>query len=63
MQRKRTVVNERITACHGVNLVLDLKQKMLKFLVLFSNGSLYLSVFVLEPLLMYFLYCSVAQFV
>ena len=43
------------TACHELNLVLDLNQKVLKFLVFLSNSSLYLSVFVLELLLMYFL--------
>ena len=59
MQREGAVVNGRSAACHGVNSVLDLNQKVSKFLVFLSNGSLYLSVFVLEPLLMYFLYCSV----
>ena len=62
MQRVRTVVNERSTACHGIDLVLDLKQTELKFLVFLSNSSLYLSlfsslsisVFILEALLMYF---------
>ena len=61
MQRERTVVNERSTACHGADLVLDLNQKVLKFLVFLSNRSLYFSVFVLEPLSIYFLYCSVVQ--
>ena len=52
--------SERSTACRGANLGLDLnQQKMLKVLVCFSNSSLYLAIFVLEPLLMYFLYCSV----
>ena len=53
MQREGTVVNGRSTVCHGLNLVLDLNQKVLKFLVFLSNSSLYLLVFVLEPLLMY----------
>ena len=54
MQRERTVANGRSTSCHGLNLVLDLNQKVLnKVLVFLSNSSLYLSVFVLEPLLMY----------
>ena len=53
MQREGTEVNGRITAYHGLDLVLDLNQKVLKFLVFLSNSSLCLSVFVLEPLLMY----------
>ena len=53
MQREGAVTNGRSTACHGLNLVLDLHQKVLKFLVFLSNSSLYLSVLVLEPLLMY----------
>ena len=53
MQREGTVANGKSTACHGLNLVLDLNRKVLKFLVVLSNSSLYLSVFVLEPLLMY----------
>ena len=61
MQREGTTVNGRSTACHGVNLVLDLNQKVLNFLVFLSNSSLYLSVLVLESLLMYFLYCSIVQ--
>ena len=63
MQREGKSVNERNTACHGVNLVLDLNQKLSKSLVVLFNKSLHLSVFVLEPLLMYFLYCSVVQLV
>ena len=52
--------SERSTACRGGNLGLDLnQQKMLKVLVCLSNSSLYLAIFVVEPLLMYFLYCSV----
>ena len=54
MQKEGTVVNGRSAACHGINLVLNLNQKVLKFLVFFSDSSLYLSVFVLEPLLMFF---------
>ena len=54
MQKEGTVVNGRSPACHGINLVLNLNQKVLKFLVFFSDSSLYLSVFVLEPLLMFF---------
>ena len=53
MQKEGTVVNERNTACHGVNLVLDLNQKVLKFFVFLSNSYLYFSVFVLELQLMY----------
>ena len=63
MQKEGTVVNGRSTVCHGVNLVLDLNQKVLKFLVFLSNSSLYLLVFVLEPLLMYILYYSIVQLV
>ena len=63
MRREGTVVNDRSTASHGVNLVLDLNQKVLKFLVFLSNSSLYLSVFVLEPLFLYFLYCSLIQLI
>ena len=51
MQRERAVVNGRSSACQGVNLVLDLNQKLLKFLVFLSNRSLYLSGFVLEFIL------------
>ena len=50
---ERTVENGRSTACHGLNLVLDLNQKLLNFLVFLSSSPLYISVFVLEPLLMY----------
>ena len=53
MQKEGAVVNGRSTGCHGVNLVLDLNQKVLKFLVLLSNNSLYLLVFVLEYMYMY----------
>ena len=63
MQTGGTVVNGRSTAYHGLNLVLDLNQKVLKFLVFLFNSSLYLSVIVLEPLLMYFPYCSIVQLV
>ena len=63
MQRERTVVNGRSSACQGVNLVLDLNQKLLKFLVFLSNRSLYLSGFVLEFLLIYSLYCSIVQLI
>ena len=54
IQSEGTVVNARSTVCHGLNLVLDLNQKVLKLLFFLSNSSLYLSVFVLELLLMYF---------
>ena len=50
IQKEATVVNGRSAACHAVNLVLDLNQEVLKFLVFLTNSSLYLSVFVLEPL-------------
>ena len=63
MQRERTVVNERSPVCYGVKLVFDLNQKVLKFLVFLSNGSQYLSVFVLELLVMYFSHCSIVQLV
>ena len=53
------MVNGRSTACHGINLVLDVDQKVLKFLAFLCNSSLFLSVFVLEPLLTYSQYCSV----
>ena len=53
MQIEGTVVNRRSTTCHGLNLVLDLNENVLKFLVFLSNNSLCLSVFVLVPLLMY----------
>ena len=53
MQIPGTVANGRSTACSGLNLVLDINLIMLKFLVFFSNSFLYLSAFVLEPLLMY----------
>ena len=48
MQRERTLVNGRSTACHGLNLILDLNQKVLKSLVFLSNSSFYLSVFVFK---------------
>ena len=53
MQREGTVVNGRSTAYRVLNLVLDLNQNLIKFLVFLYNSSLYLSVFVLEPLLIY----------
>ena len=52
-RREGTFVNGRRTAYHVLNLVLDLSQNLIKFLVFLYNSSLYLSVFVLEPLLMY----------
>ena len=55
--------NRRSTACHGLNLVLYLNQKLLKVLVFLSNSYLCLSVFVLEPLLMYSKYCLIVQLV
>ena len=64
MQKEGPVESGRNTACHGgLNLVLDLNQKVLMFLVFLSNSSLYLSIIVLEPLLMYSLYCFVVQLV
>ena len=63
MQKEGTIVNGRSAACHGLDLVLDLNQKVLNFLVFLSNSPLYLSAFVLEPLLMYFLYYSIVQLV
>ena len=61
MQRRGTLVNGRSTACHGPNLIRDLNQKVLKFLFFLSSSFFYLSVFVLEPLLLCFLYCSIVQ--
>ena len=52
-RREGAVVNGRSTAYHVLNLVLDLSQNLIKFLVFLYNSSLYLSVFVLEPLWMY----------
>ena len=49
MQREETAASGTITACHRLNLVLDLNRKVLKFLVFLSNIYLYLSVFVLAP--------------
>ena len=46
MQRKGTVVNGRSIACLGLNLVLDLNKKVLKFLVFLSSNSPYVLVFV-----------------
>ena len=63
MQKEGTIVNGRSAACHGLDLVLDLNQKVLNFLVFLSNSPLYLSAFVLELLLMYFLYYSIVQLV
>ena len=40
MQIEGTVVNRRSTTCHGLNLVLDLNENVLKFLVFLSNNSL-----------------------
>ena len=62
-QMEGTVVNGKNTACHGLYLVLDISEKVLKFLVFLFNSSLYLSVFVIKPLLMYSLYCSILQLV
>ena len=45
------VVNRRSITCHGLNLVLDLDQNVLKRFL--PNNSLYLLVSFLEPLLMY----------
>ena len=56
-------MNGRNTAYYGVNLVLDLNQKVLKFLVFLFNRSLYLSLFALEPLLMHTLYYSIVQLI
>ena len=53
MQMEETVVNGRSTPYHGLNLVLDLTQKGLHFLIFLSISFLYLSVFVLELLLVY----------
>ena len=50
-------------AYHELTLFLDLNQKVLKFLVFLSNSSLCPLVFVLEPLLMYFFFCSIVQLV
>ena len=63
MQTKAIAVNGESTAYHVLNLVPDLNQKVLEFLVFLANSSLYLLVFVSELLLMYFLCCSVAQLV
>ena len=41
------------TACHGVNLVLDLDVKVLKDLAFLYNSFLFLSVFFLKLMLMY----------
>ena len=56
MQRKATAMNERNTACYEVNLVLDLNQKVLTFLVFYPIVLSILHFFALEPLMMYFLY-------
>ena len=63
MQTKAIAVNGESTACHVLNLVPDLNQKVLEVLVFLANSSLYLLVFVSELLLMYFLCCSVVQLV
>ena len=54
-------MNGRSTACHGPNLIRDLNQKVLKFLFFLYSSFFYLSVVVLEPLLLCFLYCSIVQ--
>ena len=46
MQKEETMVNGGSTACHGVNLDLDLNLKVF-------NISLFISFFVLQLLLMY----------
>ena len=58
MEREGTVASGRSIICYGLSLGLDLNQKGLKFLVFLSNNSLYLSVFVLEPLLCI---CNIVQ--
>ena len=63
MQREGTVVNRRRTTCYGTDLILDSNQNMLKLLISLFNSSLYVSVLVLEPLLMYFLYCSIVHLI
>ena len=47
MKKEETLMNGS-TVCCGGSLVLDLSQKVYKFLVFLSNGSLNLPVFVLE---------------
>ena len=37
MHREGTVVTVRSTLCHGVNLVLDLNQEVLKFILFLST--------------------------
>ena len=63
MQIAGTEVSGRSTAFYTLNLVLDLNQNVLKFLVFLSNSSLYLLVFALELLSMYVLYCSIVKLV
>ena len=53
MQREGTVADKKSTACHELNVILDLNQKVLKILAFLSNSSRYLLVFDLEPLLIY----------
>ena len=61
MRTEGTMVNGEGTAYHSVNLVLDLSLKLLKILALLSNSSLFLSVFVLQHLLMHSVYRSILQ--
>ena len=61
MRTEGTMVNGESTAYHSVNLVLDLNLKLLKILALLSNSSLFLSVFVLQHLLMHSVYRSILQ--
>ena len=48
------MVNGKSTACHELDLVFNLNQKVLKFYIFLSNTSLHLSVSVLEPFFIYF---------
>ena len=61
MRTEGTMVNGESTTYHSVNLVLDLNLKLLKILALLSNSSLFLSVFVLQHLLMHSVYRSILQ--
>ena len=53
VQKEKTMVNGGSTACHGVNLVLELNPKVLKDLAFSFNSSLFVSVFGLQLLLIY----------
>ena len=63
MQAEGTVARKRKYCMPWTWLILDLSRKLLQVLVFLSKSFSFLSVFVLEPLLMYSYYYSIFQLV